>query len=144
MVQRNKRIGQPSWGWYATTYPTHHRWDEDVFRLILDYEAEFPGIYINTYKFHPPARSGPEFTWEFRSFDVWDKRGRGWPLDRRLGETVFDRIMDDPRAPYIAWIIYAGWMWTPGGGWEVFDPPEDGSDPGHYNHIHVTYLFPRR
>ncbi len=139
--RKRKNLAKP-WGWYTNTYPTHHYFDADVLTLVLSYEAEFKGAYLNTYKWHPPAVSGANFTWEYRSFDVWDARGRGWALDPTLGAAMFDRIFDDPRAPYIAWIIYYGWMWTPEKGWEVWDPEEDGSDPGHYQHIHVSYRFP--
>lgn len=123
------------WGWYATTYWTHHDWDPDVEELVMRYESEFEGIYLNTYYCHPPVYGR---TYEFRSFDVWDSAGRGQALDPTLGDAVFDRIFHDPYGPPIAWIIYKGQMWTPWG-WEVYDPPEDGSDPGHYRHIHVTY-----
>ncbi len=134
-----KRQGGPSWGWYANTHPTHHDWNPDVLKLVIKYEALYSRIYINTYYKHPPVFGR---VWEFRSFDVWDVKGRGYALDPRVGHDVFWTIMNDPSLPRIAWIIYYGEMWTPERGWEIYDPPEDGSDPGHYNHIHVTFKFP--
>jgi len=135
---QEKRIAFPGSGWYAETYPTHHIWNDDVNRLVLKYEAQFDDIYLNTYFMHPPVFGRK---WEFRSFDVWDVAGRGFDLDPDLGDEVHSTIMDDPDPPLIAWIIYKGSMFTPGGGVETWDPPEDGSDPGHYRHIHVTFAF---
>ena len=72
---------------------------------------------------------------------MWDRAGRGYALDRTLGEQVKRTIMDNPTDPQIAWLLYRGWMWSPSQGWTVYDPPEDGSNPGHHNHIHVTCAF---
>jgi len=136
-ISQEKRIAHPGSGWYAETYPTHHDWNDDVNRLVLKYEAQYADTYLNTYYMHPPVFGR---TWEFRSFDVWDVAGRGFDLDLDLGDEVFNTILDDPEPPLIAWIIYKGRMWTPGG-FESWGPPEDGSDPGHYRHIHVTFAF---
>lgn len=136
---QRKRIAHPGSGWYADTYPTHHDWDDDVTHLVLKYEAQYDGIYINTYYMHPPVFGR---TWEFRSFDVWDVAGRGYDLDSDLGDEVHRTIMGDVEPPLIAWIIYKGVMWTPGGGEEPWDlQPDDGSDFGHWRHIHVTFAF---
>jgi hypothetical protein len=137
-ISQEKRIAHPGSGWYAENFPTHHDWNDDVNYLVLKYEAQYDGTYLNTYYMHPPVFGR---TWEFRSFDVWDLAGRGFDLDPDLGDEVFDTIMDDPEPPYIAWILYKGRMWTPGGDFESWDPPEDGSDPGHYRHIHCTFAF---
>jgi GH25 family lysozyme M1 (1,4-beta-N-acetylmuramidase) len=138
-ARRQKRIAHPGSGWYANTFPTHHDWNDDVNRLVLKYEAQYAGIYLNTYFKHPPVFGR---TWEFRSFDVWDVAGRGFALDSNLGDEVYNTIMGDPEPPWIAWIIYKGAMWTPGGGREPWDlQPDDGSDFGHWRHIHVTYAF---
>ena len=134
-VSQEKRIAYPGSGWYAETYPTHHDWNDDVNNLVLKYEATYSSVYLNTYYMHPPVYGR---SWEFRSFDVWDIAGRGFDLDPELGDEVFDTIMEDREPPLIAWIIYKGRMWTPAG-FEPWDPPEDGSDPGHYRHIHVTF-----
>lgn len=133
---RVKRTAEPGSGWYAETYWTHHDWDPDVENLVLKYEEMYPGVYLNTYYMHPPVYGR---RYEFRSFDVWDARGRGWALPTWIGDQVRDTIMQDPEGPKIAWLIYRGWMWDPYSGWTVWDPPEDGSDPGHHRHIHVTY-----
>jgi hypothetical protein len=136
-VPQRKRIAHPGSGWYADTFPTHHDWDDDVTHLVLKYEAQYDGIYINTYYMHPPVFGR---TWEFRSFDVWDVAGRGYDLDWDLGDEVHRTIMGDVEPPLIAWIIYKGVMWTPGGGEESWDlQPDDGSDFGHWRHIHVTF-----
>lgn len=89
---------------------------------------------------HPPVFGR---TWEFRSFDVWDVAGRGFALNSGLGDEVHRTIMGDPERPWIAWIIYKGVMWTPERGREPWDlQPDDGSDFGHWRHIHVTFAFP--
>lgn len=134
-----KRIADPGSGWYAETYPTHHIWNDDVNHLVLKYEAQYAGIYLNTYYMHPPVFGRK---WEFRSFDVWDVGGRGHELDSDLGDEVFDTIFGDPELPLIEWIIYKGRMWTRSGGWEASPPGPEGSDPGHYRHIHVSFAFP--
>lgn len=134
-IPQEKRIAHPGSGFYAEKFPTHHDWNDDVYRFVLKYEAQFAGAYLNTYFMHPPVFGRK---WELRSFDVWDVAGRGFDLDPDLGDEVFDTIKNDPDPPFIAWIIYKGRMWTPGG-FEPWDPPEDGSDPGHYRHIHVTF-----
>lgn len=138
-IPQGKRIAHPGSGWYAETYPTHHVWNDDVNRLVLKYEAQYAGIYLNTYYMHPPVFGRK---WEFRSFDVWDVAGRGYDLDSDLGDEVHRTIMGDLEPPWIAWIIYKGVMWTPGGGREPWDlQPDDGSDFGHWRHIHVTFAF---
>jgi len=136
---QQKRIAHPGSGWYANTYPTHHRWNDDVYRFVLKYEAQYAGIYLNTYYMHPPVFGRK---WEFRSFDVWDVAGRGFALDPDLGKEVRRTIMGDPEPPWIAWIIYRGKMWTPTLGEVPWDlQPDDGSDYGHWRHIHVTFAF---
>ena len=125
-------------GWYAQKYFTHHDWRPDVKALVLKYEAWWPGIYINTYFSHPPIFGR---IWEFVSYDVWDRAGRGIALDKTLGWKIVYAILDDPNPPPIAWLLYDGWMWRPSDGWTVYDPPEDGSDPGHHRHIHVSHAL---
>lgn len=126
----------PGSGPYVDAHPTHFNFREDVRGLVDKYEDEFYGqIYLNTYVGHPPGWE----QYEHVSFDVWDDDGRGRALDFVLGDEVWSRIFNDPEDPRIQWIIYKGWMWTRSGGWQVFDPPEDGSDPGHWRHIHVSY-----
>jgi GH25 family lysozyme M1 (1,4-beta-N-acetylmuramidase) len=134
-----KRIADPGSGWYAETYWTHHDWDADVMNLVLKYEAQYDGIYLNTYYYHPPVHGR---AWEFRSFDVWDVAGRGWDLDSDLGNEIWWTIFNDPEPPAIAWIIYKGEHWDPWDGpvsWDL--QPDDGSDFGHWRHIHVTFAY---
>ena len=140
-AKQQKRIAHPGSGPYVAMYPTHHEWNDDVYRFVLKYEAQYEGIYINTYLMHPPVYGR---TWEFRSFDVWDVAGRGFALDRALGDEVKRTIMSDPEPPWIQWIIYKGILWKlTNGGEQPWDlQPDDGSDFGHWNHIHVTFAFP--
>jgi GH25 family lysozyme M1 (1,4-beta-N-acetylmuramidase) len=139
-ARQRKRIAHPGSGWYANTYPTHHDWNDDVYRLVLKYEAQYAGIYLNTYYMHPPVFGRK---WEFRSFDVWDVAGRGYALDPDLGDEVHRTIMGDLEPPWIAWIIYKGIKWDPVRGKVPWDlQPDDGSDFGHWRHIHVTFAFP--
>jgi hypothetical protein len=136
---QEKRVGDPGSGWYAETYWTHHDWDDDVMNLVLKYEAQYDGIYLNTYYMHPPVHGR---AWEFRSFDVWDVTGRGWDLDPYLGDEVYWTIRNDPEPPLIAWIIYKGVHWDPWDGPVTWDlQPDDGSDYGHWRHIHVTFAY---
>lgn len=136
MCRPKKGRRHPGSGWYVQAHPTHFNFHPAVAALVDKYEDEFYGqIYINTYHGHPPEWEA----YERFSLDVWDDNGRGYALDSILGDLVFNRIFNDPDGPRIQWIIYKGWMWTRDGGWEVYDPPEDGSDPGHWRHIHVSF-----
>lgn len=126
-------------GWYAQNYPMHFGFRSDVKELVDKYEDEFYGqAMLLTYYMHPPVYGRK---WEFVSMDAWDPAGRGVALNPATGDALFTRIMEDYEGPLVQWIIWRGRMWSRGGGWEVYDPPEDGSDPGHHRHIHCTYAL---
>ena len=100
---------------------------------------EFNGISINTYVDHPEGWSA-ELGWntQTRSLDVWDVKGRGVPIDREKGDRIVARIFNDPNPPWIAWIIWEGYIWTPDtGGWVPFD--DDGTGL-HFDHPHITFF----
>jgi hypothetical protein len=53
---------------------------------------------------------------------------------------VFHVLFNDP-APDIWWIIWQSRMWSRFQGGFVAAPPWPvGTDPGHFNQLHVTYL----
>ena len=125
-------------GPYVAQYPTHYDLDLDVKRLAEKY-INLPRFYrkvsANSYKLHPPANPRPR-----RSVDFWDWKGRGHPLDDALQRELTDIIFDDPTPPLNDWIISKGLMWVRDGqGWRDAPPGAPGTDPGHFNHIHVTY-----
>ena len=133
---------------YLTDHPTHFDFRADVKRAIARVQAIFPyKTFANTYYQHPPIYGRK---YEFVSADFWGGgiidgqyagyRGKpiGWTVD---GWKVFNAIFNDPYLPNIAWIIFGGRMWDRWGGWgpAPYGPPD--SDPGHYKHIHVTYML---
>jgi len=131
---------------YVNNHPTNYNWREDIERLthsIVNRDSFTGRIWINTYHHHPPG--APDDFWRWRdttSFDVWGFDGRGDPLPKELGDRVYHVLFNDPAPPHIWWIIWQGEMWSrfqvpprmpaPGGA--------AGSDPGHFLHIHATYL----
>lgn len=139
---------------YVTDHPTNFIWRDDIRRRIGQIQAKFPWYtYVNTYYDHPPGYGAwPVGFYDTRSFDVWGggvvggryTGYRGKPLRPRLGKKVFREIFNDPHPPDINWCIYQGRMWwnpaTGGLGWTSSPPGPPDSDPGHYNHIHVTMI----
>jgi hypothetical protein len=75
-----------------------------------------------------------------RSFDVWGFGGRGDLLGANLGNEVFWTLFSDKKPPHISWIIWQGKQWRHGVGWIIAPGRPPDSDPGHFSHIHVTYL----
>jgi hypothetical protein len=113
--------------------------------------------YCNTYFDHPPdyqaPRRWPVDYYSAKSFDVWGggltltgkyTGYRGKPLPRKRGNKIFKQLFNAKTGPEIDWIIYAGEMWwnpkTGGPGWTSAPPGPADSDPGHWNHLHVTYV----
>lgn len=135
----------PGSGAYVEQHPTHYRWRPDVRSRIEGYvnnEAYKGRVWANTYKWHPPY-DPPVINQRYDavSADFWDWGGRGHPINDKIQESLFWLIFNDPRPPNINWIISGGWMWSRVGGWQKWDlQPDDGSDFGHWFHIHVTYL----
>jgi hypothetical protein len=136
---------------YVDDHPTHFNYTKRVGRRVRAVQSKFPWqTYANTYYDHPP---GYNRYYERHSVDFWGGGGfspetytgeRGKPLPVPLGNEVWNAIYNAERGPLIHWIIWQGWMWwapaTGGPGWtqQGLNGPV-GSDPGHYNHIHVTY-----
>jgi hypothetical protein len=130
---------------YVRAHPTNYNWREDIEKHIhgiVNRDSFKERIWINTYHHHPPG--GPDDFWRNRdttSFDVWGFAGRGDPLPKKLGDQVHHVLFSDPNPPDIWWIIWQGSMWSRFQGGFVPAPAGPvGSDPGHFNHIHVTYL----
>lgn len=125
-------------GWYCDAHPTNYQWRDDVHRLLVKYlnaPSQRGHISINTYYDHPPG-------WhrDATSADFWAWPGRGSPLAYERGASLHRMIFNDLALPYIDWIIYYGRMWTRAGGWQAAPWGPPGSDAGHWQHIHVTFL----
>jgi hypothetical protein len=132
---------------YVRAHPTNYNWRQDIERLthgIVNRDAFERRIWINTYFHHPPG--GEHAFWRNRdetSFDVWGFGGRGDSLPKSLGDQVFHVLFSNPNPPDIWWIIWQGRMWSRfQGGFVAAPQGPSGSDPGHFHHIHVTYLDP--
>jgi hypothetical protein len=136
---------------YIDDHPTTFSWNQDVGAVVARLQAAYPWkTYINTYVNHPPLN--PPLIprdYQTQSFDVWGggrRRGvyrgyRGKPLRKRLGRRIFKELFAGKYGgPGIAWIIYEGRMWVSGSGFEPAPPGAADSDPGHFSHIHVTYV----
>lgn len=132
---------------YIDDYPTHFDFRADVSRLVNRIQGQFPWqTYANTYYMHPPVYGR---TYEFVSVDFWGgglSNGRyvgyrGKPIETSFGHQVWNALFYDEYLPNIHWIIWNGWMWTRGWGWDSSPPGPPDSDAGHYNHIHVTYVL---
>lgn len=127
----------PGFGAYVAAHPTRYSFRSDVAdvsRAILRQLGGPTVVSLNTYVDHPPGW-GRDLT----SVDWWGEWGRGDPLGTELRRRVFRAIFNREGAPYIAWIISGGGMWTSAGGWQDAPWGAAGSDAGHYNHVHVTY-----
>jgi hypothetical protein len=125
---------------YVRRHPTNYIWRADIERLtarLVNMDAFSRRIWVNTYFQHPPVVT------PFRdkvSFDVWGFGGRGTRLPVDLGWQVRRTLFNSPHLPNINWIIWQGRMWTRGIGPGPAPPGPPGSDAGHFNHLHVTYL----
>jgi hypothetical protein len=144
LEQGHGKDGNPAFP-YVSAHPTNYDWREDIERLTnatVNRASFREQIWINTYHHHPPG--GEDDFWRHRdttSFDVWGFDGRGDPLPKKLGDRVWHVLFNDPAPPDIWWIIWQGSMWSRFQGGFVPAPPGPlDSDPGHMNHIHVTYL----
>jgi hypothetical protein len=137
---------------YLEDHPTTFAWNQEVGQVVSRLQAAYPyKTYINTYVWHPPydEAAGILRDYQAQSFDVWGggcKRGiytgfRGKPLRRRLGKKIFKELFrGEYGGPGIAWIIYNGKMWVRGEGFQPAPAGAADSDPGHYSHLHITYL----
>jgi hypothetical protein len=123
---------------YIRQHPTNYVWEPRVKRVayqLVNMDRFYKRIWANTYFQHPP-----DWNRDDTSFDVWAYGGRGSFLSPTLRREVFDVIFNMDGAPDIWWIISGGGMWTRAGGWEDAPWGPADSDPGHWGHIHVTYL----
>jgi len=121
-------------GSYIDLHPTRYNWRSDV-EAVARYLVDTYGVWCNTYVDHPPGWAADE-----RSMDVWASAGRGYTIDPTVGQAIFDDIFNNGKEPWINWVIWWGSMWSMGGGWEgaPWGPPD--SDPGHFSHIHFTFV----
>jgi hypothetical protein len=125
---------------YVRRHPTNYIWRADIERLtarLVNMDAFSRRIWVNTYFHHPPCVT------PFRdkvSFDVWGFGGRGSPLPEDLGWRVRRFLFGLRGLPNINWIIWQGRMWTIRGGPGPAPRGPQGSDAGHFEHLHVTYL----
>lgn len=133
--------GNPDFSQYVRDHPTNYIWRADLERLtarLVNMDPFYKRIWVNTYFIHPPGVFPRRDT---LSFDVWGFGGRGDPLDVNLGWQVRQLLFNDRNLPNIDWIIWQGRMWTRKLFREISAPPGPaGSDAGHFQHIHVTYL----
>ncbi len=121
-------------GSYVDIHPERYTWREDV-EEVARYLVDTYGVWCNTYVDHPPG-----WGLDNVSMDVWAYSGRGYDVDPSVGQAAFDDIFNNGKEPWIWWVIWWGSMWSIGGGWEAapWGPPD--SDPGHYGHIHFTFV----
>ena len=137
---------------YIEDHPTHFNWNRETGLVVAHLQAAYPFLtWVGTYHWHPPF-DPPNITrmYDAQSFDVWGggrslrgkyKGYRGKPLRPKLGDKIFDDLWEGRfGGPLIAWIIYRGDMWIRGVGWGPAPPGAADSDPGHFNHIHVTFM----
>lgn len=122
-----------AYGSYVQKYPTHYDWIARVRRRCLYLVRHF-AVSVNTYWKHPP----PTRKFEFLSIDVWGRPGRGYHLPTKTGRRVWRFLWT--YGPRWNWGIYQGRMWSRGRGWSASPPGPRDSDPGHYRHLHVTFL----
>jgi hypothetical protein len=130
---------QPNSGAYHLRHPTRYEWTPIVRDYVYHLFRTFNHISINTYHKHPGAEISGGAQWanrDTRSYDVWDRRGRGYPIDKPLGNAIVQYLMSDPGEPYIDWIIWDTRVWRRSTGrWSFF---ASDSFNAHRDHIHET------
>ena len=128
-------------GTWLQRHPTRYGWEKDVRRLIDDLFKRFDGISINTYVNHPEGWTKKlGYNTTVRSFDVWDNKGRGVPIDRDIGDRVVKFVFEDKGIPYISWCIWEDEIWTrETKEWREWK--DDGTGK-HFDHPHFT-MMPR-
>lgn len=119
---------------YSERHPTRYFFTPGVAAFLKDLAKRFPNISVNTYVGHPPGWE----QYERVSFDVWDRRGRGYALDPEVGLRVWRYLWDYEGAPYWEWGIYRGKIWTRSTGWGPAPSGPPDSDPRHDKHIHIS------
>jgi hypothetical protein len=137
---------------YIDDHPTTFNWLPGVKTVVRRLQRAHPWrTWIGTYIWHPPYNpsAGILRDYQWQSFDVWGggivngvyQGERGKPLPKRLGNKIFKELWrGEHGGPLITWIIWDGRMWVRGEGWQPTPSGPPDSDPGHYKHIHVTFM----
>src|SRR5215213_3032436 len=117
-----------------TNYHYTH-WDVEphVREKAEDCVVRFGGS-LNTYFDHPPG-----YGLDSVSVDIWGRGGRGAPLPEADGDACVSWILGQWAPEQIQWLIWWGWIWTPGGRWQVYSGWQ-GAHRGADAHIHTTYV----
>jgi hypothetical protein len=159
--ERSEAVAESSrWSWPVANDPPHHigdgslvdqfptryEWRPDVEQRARWLVDTFD-VWCNSYYDHPPgwgfqeASTDPDGTvWYIQntSFDVWGPQGRGDPIDRTVGQQVFDTLWQEPNPPNMRWIIWQETLYWPGNDWQG-ELHVGGAMEATHDHIHVTY-----
>lgn len=121
-------------GTWLQQHPTRYTWRPYVRNYVDRLFTFYKGISINTYVDHPTG-----YRRDTTSLDVWDAKGRGYPLNPELGDAIFHYLLHDPTPPLVDWIIWKRRIYTRANGLRGVP---FGNDPfsWHDDHIHVTFL----
>lgn len=125
---------------YNERHPTRYAWDDDVRDVVDKIFRNFNGVSCNSYIDHPEgwsARLG--YNTARPSIDVWDIKGRGWPIDPKKGARIVQFLMNMPGEPHISWLLWWAEIWSRAAG-GVWQPQQDDGTGLHYDHIHVTSM----
>lgn len=133
---------------YLTDHPTNWNWAPFVHARVKRALKAHPNATANTYWDHPPdtqvPRRWPVDYYSRYSADFWGPGGRGDPINKQVGDRLYDSLFNSP-GPKIDWIIWQGRMWwrpaTGGHGYQPAPWGPAGSDAQHMEHIHVTFTF---
>lgn len=98
-----------------------------------DTVARFGGTY-RTYRGHPNDGGGEGY-----SVDYWGPGGWLDPLPEATGDEIVAWTLGQSEVRPVAWIIWYGWWWRPGVGWEPYTDSLDTHGPGREAHVHVSY-----
>lgn len=129
-------------GTWLQRHPTRYTFDSDVAdqitRAVKAVEAMgFRGIVFNSYDDHPEGWSRKlHYNTSLRSVDFWYER-RGNPIGHARGQAIVDFVISEDVAPYVAWCIWEGRIWTPETGRWL--PWKDDGTGSHHDHPHFTF-----
>ncbi len=159
-IERSEPAAESTWPWpeawdepilgswsYVERHPTRYFWRPDV-EAWARYLVDTYGVSCNTYHEHPEDygfdvastdADGTVWYVQNTSLDVWAYDGRGYALDKELGDTILSLLFGDLGLPNINWIIWQGWIWKRAGDWSWFSDDTSDADMGHWRHIHVTF-----
>jgi hypothetical protein len=114
----------------VTLGATHYRWRPDVRRIVQLTESRFSRVKANTYVAHPwPG-------WSYVSVDWWARRGRGYPIERDVGEQLLAYLLNLPGLPPLRHYIWQHTLWTSWGGKSLWRPDDHS---GRLRHLHMTF-----